>query len=146
LVISKNSRIVLRSCGNKNMGILHIMKDVTLYSILLTLMYLLSGINKILAYNDVVKGFQNKVKMKNLSNIIIAIVILLEIICPILIIKGTLNRSYKKIGRLSTYVLICFTILATYLYHFPPTNRDYYPFMSNMTAIGGLFLMSKNLE
>ena len=125
------------------------MKDVTLYSILLTLMYFFSGLNKIVSYNDVVKGFENRIKfvnVSNVSNVIIVLVILLEIICPLLIVNGTINNSYKRIGRLSTYVLICFTILATYLYHFPPIKKDYYPFMSNITAIGGLFLLSKNLE
>ena len=43
-------------------------------------------------------------------------------------------------------ILIIFTILATYLYHFPPSDKEYYPFMSNVTTIGGLSLLAYVLK
>jgi len=129
---------------------MYYMKDVTLYSIILTLMYFLSGIKKIISYDKVVKDLEKKIVNSSIiSKMIIGIVIILEIICPILIVTGTImntNEYYKRIGRISTYILIWFTMLATYLYHFPPVKRHYYPFMSNVTAIGGLLLMSRSMN
>jgi len=129
---------------------MYYMKDVTLYSIILTLMYFLSGIKKIISYDKVVKDLEKKIVNSSIiSKMIIGIVIILEIICPILIVTGTImntNEYYKRIGIISTYILIWFTMLATYLYHFPPVKRHYYPFMSNVTAIGGLLLMSRSMN
>lgn len=129
---------------------MYYMNDVTVYSIILTLMYFLSGIQKIIDYDNVVENFNKKVITNiHISKTIIFLVIILEIICPILIVTGTMmntNEIYKRIGRISTYILIWFTMLATYLYHFPPVKRHYYPFMSNVTAIGGLLLMSRSMN
>mgnify|MGYP004412869207 CR=1 FL=1 len=41
------------------------------------------------------------------------------------------------------YSLILFTILATLLCHFPPVKHVYYPFISNVTTIGGLLCLAK---
>ena len=45
-------------------------------------------------------------------------------------------------GFYATLSLIIFTIKATYLYHFPPYGKEYYPFMGNLTTVGGLSLLA----
>ena len=35
-----------------------------------------------------------------------------------------------------------FTVVATLIYHFPPTGGEYYAFMKNLTATGSLLLLS----
>ena len=42
----------------------------------------------------------------------------------------------------SIIALIFFTILATFVYHYPPEGAAYYAIMANVTATGGLFLLS----
>jgi uncharacterized membrane protein YphA (DoxX/SURF4 family) len=81
-----------------------------------------------------------------LSFLILIFVIILEFFAPLIIIFSKFYKKYYLIARYSSYSLALFTILATYLYHFPPLKNQYYPFMSNLTAIGGLILLGEYFD
>ena len=113
-------------------------------SLFITLLFFLSGFNKIKDFNQVTKGFVNKTKIPLfLSKIVILGVILLEIIAPLIITlySYNLNKSLYPYTKLSLIGLIIFTILATLIYHFPPIGSNYYSFTSNLSTIGGLILL-----
>ena len=115
---------------------------------LLTIMFFLSGFNKIINFKSVSNGLQSKFSQKlfniplNFAMFSIVLVILLEILAPIIMNYSYYNKKYYKYGKYSTYLLILFVIIATYLYHFPATGSQYYPFMSNLALIGGLIILS----
>ena len=113
-------------------------------SLFITLLFFLSGFNKIKDFNQVTKGFVNKTKIPLfLAKIVILGVILLEIIAPLIITlySYNLNKSLYTYTKLSLIGLIIFTILATLIYHFPPVGSNYYSFTSNLSTIGGLILL-----
>ena len=125
-------------------------KMVKISSFLILIMFFLSGFSKIKNFNDVssglVKSF-SKMMFFNLplwfAKLSIVLVILLEIFAPSLIFYSNFNQKYKKYAKYSIYLLIVFIIFATYLYHFPPLKGQYYPFMSNLSTLGGLLLLTK---
>jgi hypothetical protein len=80
-----------------------------------------------------------------ISKFIILLVILLEIVGPVFIVTHNLvdHDSWKNLARLSCLALAGFTVLATVLYHFPPTGNNYRPFLSNLTAIGAFLVLSR---
>lgn len=91
----------------------------------------------------------NKTKLPfTLSKIIIIGVILLEIIAPLIIYVYSYNANpllytYTKLSLLG---LMAFTILATFMYHFPPLGENYYSFMSNLSTLGGLLLLYQHFN
>ena len=115
---------------------------------LLTIMFFLSSFSKIKDYPNVVKGFKKRFEKKlfNIPNIFynlaIVIAICIQFFCPLIILYSIYNPKYKMYGFFASIWLIIFTILATYLYHFPPSGKEYYPFISNVTTICGLSLMA----
>lgn len=116
---------------------------------LLTIMFFLSGFDKIINFKNVSLGLQNKLSQKLFLNLplyfsylSIILVILLEIFAPILMNYSYYVKKYYKYSKYATYLLILFVIMATYLYHFPATGSQYYPFMSNLALIGGLIILS----
>lgn len=105
---------------------------------LMLIMYFVSGIDKISHFTKTVDGFRSKLPVINLyfARLAILAAIVIEIVGPILINYGHFaDKRYAIYGLLS---LIVFTVLATLIYHFPPVGGQYYPFMSNLTALGGL--------
>lgn len=114
--------------------------------VLLTAMYFLSGFNKIKNFQNVVDGFNNKINIGKLAYIAIIIAILIELIAPIIMVYSTINHKFNNYARYATFSLVLFTILATLIYHFPPYANNYYPFMSNLTAIAGLMIFSRCLN
>lgn len=111
-------------------------------SILITLLFFLSGFHKIKDFVNVAKGFSSKTSIPlTLAKLIIIVVILLEIIAPLIITLQSYQNNNIIYTKLSIISLIVFTILATLLYHFPPVGSNYYSFMSNLSTIGGLLLL-----
>lgn len=114
----------------------------------LNLMFFVSGVDKVAHFNKVVTGLQNRLGSVTLPvtlvRLMIGCAIVIELVAPMVILKASLDRSQRN-DRLATYAsasLVVFTVLATLLYHFPPsTSAKYYPFMSNLSAVGGLSLM-----
>lgn len=110
---------------------------------IMMIMFFLSGIDKMINFYKISNEFTKKTPMKipiQLAYMAIIIAIIIELIAPILINVGLIKKN-KRLVFYSTLSLIVFTVLATLLYHFPPTGYQYYPFMSNLTTIGGLMLI-----
>lgn len=120
------------------------MNLILISTIYITLLFFISGFDKIINFIQVVKEFTNRTKLPfTLSKIIIIGVILLEIIAPIIISLYSYNANpllytYAKASLLG---LIIFTVLVTFMYHFPPVGPNYYSFMSNVSTLGGLLLL-----
>lgn len=108
---------------------------------LIIVMYFLSGVDKIFNFQKTKNKFIEK---SNLSPAVAQIIIffaMVFLICvPIYLKIGVWQKDAKMI-QLGTKLLIAFTILATLIYHFPPKGKNYYPFVSNINALGGLLLL-----
>jgi uncharacterized membrane protein YphA (DoxX/SURF4 family) len=120
-------------------------------SVLLTLLFILSGYNKLNNITKVAEGLKNKVNFDinfDLYKLAIIIVIFIQLVCPSIILYTvyTKNKKYNKYAYYSIIALILFTILATLLYHFPPTGKNYYSFISNVALIGGLLLLTEKFK
>ncbi len=115
---------------------------------IINFMFFISGIDKSLNFIKVVNGLQKRMGMilpLYFYYFMIISAIVIEIVCPLTILYSVINRNKftNKLGFYSSLLLIIFTILATLIYHFPPTtSAKYYPFMSNLSLIGGLSLMA----
>ena len=116
--------------------------------VLLTIMFFLSSFSKISDYSNVVKGFKKRFSEKLFNmpdisyNLAIISAICIQFFCPLIILYSVYNPKYYMYGFYATLSLIIFTIKATYLYHFPPYGKEYYPFMGNLTTVGGLSLLA----
>ena len=116
------------------------------YAFMILLMYFLAVINKARNFSGTVSVFKNMFFMKKLPNLFyqlaIFLVIVLEILAPIIILYSLQTDMYIDLAYFSSIGLAGFTILATIIYHFPPTGGQYYAFMKNLTATGSLLLLS----
>jgi len=113
-------------------------------AILITLMFFLSGFEKIYTFSKTSINFSNKINIPlTLSKLIISGVIVLEIIAPIIITIYTYTGSFNLMPLFKTAVisLIAFTILATLIYHNPFNSKNYYEFISHLSIIGGLLAL-----
>ena len=107
------------------------------------IMFFLSGIDKMINFYKISNEFTTKTPVKipiELAYLAIIIAIIIQLAAPILINVGLIKKN-KQLIFYSTLSLIIFTVLASLLYHFPPIGYQYYPFMSNLTTIGGLMLI-----
>ena len=122
--------------------------DLFIYSFLLLIMYFLSGINKVQEYEGTIDSFKSKAKFLDKLNfdyiydILIVIIIALELVVPIIVLYNIFINNYDYYMFYAVIFLVFFTMLATYVYHYPPKGSKYYAFMGNVTAIGGLLLLS----
>lgn len=116
---------------------------------LLVILFFLSGFDKINNVSKLADGLKNKVNLNiniDLYKLAIIIVILLEIFAPIIIMYSVGYKKYYKYSYYSTIGLILFTILATFLYHFPATGKNYYSFMNHVALVGGLMLLAEKFK
>jgi uncharacterized membrane protein YphA (DoxX/SURF4 family) len=113
---------------------------------LLLFMYFLSGLNKISSLSNISKGLKSRLSFLSLfiCKFSIICVIILEICAPILILYSATYGKYNYYSYIASILLICFTVLATLLYHFPTQPNQYYFFMKNTSIIGGLILLSNH--
>lgn len=118
-------------------------------TVILNMMFFLAGIDKVLHFSKVVDGLIKRLSFVSLPIIVyqlaIVIAIIIEVLSPMIILFGSIYRSKFNDRNcvFACYALILFTILVTLVYHFPPLKSiKYYPFMSNLTTIGGLYLTS----
>jgi uncharacterized membrane protein YphA (DoxX/SURF4 family) len=121
------------------------MMDLFYPAILITLMFFLSGIEKIYTFSKTTMDFSNKINIPlTLSKLVISVVILLEIIAPIIIIMYTFTGLFNLLPFFKTALvsLIVFTIVATIMYHNPFKNsKNYYEFITHLSIIGGLLAL-----
>jgi len=112
---------------------------------LITLMFFLSGIEKIYTFSQTTMDFSNKISIPLiLSKIVISGVILLEIIAPIIIITYTFTGLFNLLPLFKSALisLIIFTIMATIMYHNPfKSSKNYNTFISHLSIIGGLLAL-----
>jgi uncharacterized membrane protein YphA (DoxX/SURF4 family) len=117
---------------------------------ILNFMFFVSGWDKLLHFDKVVTGLSNRLGVIWMMPFIVYKFLVfcglaIEIICPVVIFYSALQRNKEndRRGFYASLLLIIFTIIATLFYHFPPTNSSkYYPFMSNLSLVGGLGLMT----
>lgn len=113
---------------------------------ILNFMFFVSGLDKLFHFEKVVTGLNNRLgNMLPLMmyKFLILCGLVIELVCPVVVFYSSLQRNKEndKRGMYASLLLILFTVLATLFYHFPPTTSSkYYPFMSNLSLIGGLCL------
>jgi len=119
---------------------------VSVYAFMILLMYFLAGISKISNFGSTVDGLKRMLPYKGLPHIFytltIASVIILEITAPLMIMVSLQTEKYQDYAYYSSIGLASFTVLATLIYHFPTREGQYYSFIKNITAIGGLMILS----
>ena len=121
-------------------------------SLLLTAMYMFSGIEKFTKLQKVASGLRKRTfPSVPLPYFVVALtfsstmLVVTSIIINVAAAKVATLRASPRLARWAKYAcyyLIGFTVLATLIYHYPPTGATYYPFISNVTAVGGLLLLS----
>jgi uncharacterized membrane protein YphA (DoxX/SURF4 family) len=118
---------------------------------LLLAMFILSGYHKLITFPKTVDNFQTRINLPIsyfIYQIIILLVIILEIIAPLIIIYYFYSNNLESYAYIACISLIIFTIFATIIYH-PPDLYNYYksiPFWANISLIGGLLLLSKQIK
>jgi len=114
-------------------------------SVLITLVFFLSGFEKIYLFSKRTVDFSKKMSVPlTLAKLVISGVILLELIAPIVITSYTFTGLFSLLSFFKTAVisLIAFTVAATIMYHNPMKGgENYYAFMSNISTIGGLLAL-----
>jgi len=114
-------------------------------SILITLLFFISGFEKIYLFAQSTGKFAKKMGISlTLAQLIICCVIILELVAPTLIAAFLYTglRSLEPFYKLSVIALALFTILATMIYHNPFKGKEkYYAFMSNLSTLGGLMAL-----
>ncbi len=110
---------------------------------LISLLFLYSGFDKILNFNETVVGLNNKLGLftYDTSQIFIIGAILVLIISPILMNIGILVGN-NLLLRIGTWFLILFVILATLIYHRITDAAQINDILKNLAIIGGLVLIS----
>lgn len=108
-----------------------------LCAFLITVMFFLSGVQKVIKYPKVVNTLTF---YRPLSHFMICVAILIELLAPPLVLYALFSQR-SKLGIAACLSLAIFTVLATIMYHFPPVKSHYYPFVSNLSTLGGLLLL-----
>ena len=113
-------------------------------SALLTAMYFLSGMEKFTKLGKVAEGLRKRTFDGPMWLFVLAIAVssAMLVATSSTIVYSSITKKLRIWARASALYLVAFTILATLVYHWPPTGNAYYPFISNVTACGGLLLLS----
>lgn len=110
--------------------------------LLCTIMFFLSGINKITDFDGNVNRTAGKLGYNGIvvkAAIVIAIII--ELIAPLLLAYWALTGNNSKVALVSALGLALFTFLATMIYYMP-ARKYYYQFLSNTTTFGCMLLLA----
>ena len=114
-------------------------------TILISLIYVKAGFNKINNFTSTVKGLKEMFPVKTLPNkfyeLAILLVIIIEIVAPLVLILSNFVPVLFNAARVAIYSLIIFTILATLLYHSEEGLMKLI-FDKNLAIIGGLMAMA----
>ena len=122
------------------------MNKFTIATMLITFMFFISGIDKMMNVQKVADGLQKRVGWGVPANVFVAAIVfaaLLEITAPLIMTYSAATHKYSKEARWAAVALALFTALVTYVYHFPPFGTTYYPFISNVTTFGALLLLAQ---
>lgn len=111
-------------------------------SVLLGILFLVAGVNKIFNIQSTSKGLQSVTNLNNVPlfffKIVIIAVIIIEILAPIIMTLYSGNMVSETLTKGAVISLIVFTILASFLYHSPLEASERISFMKNMSIVGGL--------
>ena len=116
--------------------------DNQIVKFFLTIMFVISGFRKLKNPDFDTKRLGKTV---NLSESILHYVIILAGIWELGSVYAIFQKN-KEMQLKGVYSLIAFTILVTLLIHFPPMGFKYFPFISNVTTIGGLLGLVKLIK
>ncbi len=117
--------------------------------ILISILFIYSGVTKIFNFNDTTLGFHQKVNSGIFSNLLaynasqacVIVAILVLLIAPVLMIIG-ISEENKTLLRIGSWLLIGFTIIATIIYHPITDSSQRYNLLKNLSIIGGLVMVS----
>ena len=124
--------------------IILIVKIITVFMI--TALFIFSGFDKIINFNNVVPSLNSKMIFNSLplifSQLAMVMTILLELVSPILILYGVIKKD-KRFIIAGLGGLITFTILASIFYHdFSIKDNG---FMKNLSIVGALLFIILNI-
>ena len=112
--------------------------------VLVLAMYVLSGVNKFLDFDGTVNITSQKFPIKFpkwFFQLTIVGVVLLLTFGSSLLIYNEFTDKLADYAKVTTVLMIIFTILATMMFHFPPVGKDKYHFQKNVSIIGAFFLI-----
>ena len=122
--------------------------DVTKIAIVLFfIMFVYSGISKILKFNDKVATLGKKTGLPHIINALGMVGVLsLEIVGSLLLVLYFMktNTISKNVAKLITILFLLFLVVVTALYH-PPWDKMI-PFLSNVTTFAGLLLIYEKID
>ena len=122
-----------------------IINPLNLGIIIFLSLYVISGYCKITDFintsNTLKEKFENKFPVslpQNFYDFSLVLVIILLIFGSVLlfILHNSKGKNKKILLKLLCIEFISFTILSTYLYHTPPTGRDFYDCLKNTSIVG----------
>ena len=121
------------------------MNYITLYSFLIVLIFILSGYSKIMNINGSATYLQKNVNINlpfYIYIIAILLVIFLQIVGSSVILYSSATNKINKLAYYSCIGLAIFTIMATLIFHMPPTGDNYYAVLRNISITGALLLLA----
>ena len=124
--------------------------EIIAINIMLT-MFVLSGIEKIVSFDKNVNQLKNALMdwgaeyPTNILKFLLIASLMIEIFAPILVNYGITTKKYSYIIY-SVYSLIALVMISTIIFYIPPVGQNYYPFISNVTTIGGLLLIIAEIK
>jgi uncharacterized membrane protein YphA (DoxX/SURF4 family) len=114
-------------------------------TILMTLIFVKAGINKINNFGSTVKGFKGVFPVKKMPEMFYKLAIMgaigVEIGAPLVLILSYFIPMMFGAARVAIYSLLIFTILATLLYHSKEGMMKLL-FDKNLAIIGGLMALT----
>ena len=120
------------------------MNTLFIASLLILLLFITSGYEKIFNINGTAESLKSKVNLDLpffLYTLAIVIVILLELVGSSLILYSSYTNNNKLYAYYSVLGLIGFTILASLLFHLSPFEKQKFNLIKNISIIGGLLLL-----
>lgn len=112
--------------------------NLVIQSLLVLLLFIMSGGEKIFSVEQTSKLLQSKCKLPLiLCTIAVLGVIVLELLGSGIILYSASTNSNKILAKLSILGLILFTVLATVLFHMGEKEH----ILKNLSIIGGLTLL-----
>lgn len=119
---------------------------IFIYSFLILLIFILSGYSKIMNINGSASYLQKNVNINlpfNIYILAILLVIFLQIAGSSVILYSSITNKINKLAYYSCIGLAIFTIMATLIFHMPPTGDNYYTVLRNISITGALLLLAE---
>jgi uncharacterized membrane protein YphA (DoxX/SURF4 family) len=117
-------------------------------SVLLLSIFLISGFRKIDSFQTSSLIFSKKFSMPVIISYILNLIsLVIEIICPIIIIYSLTTKKMNKLMKLSLKILIAYSLISNILYNFPFLGgMNLEMFVKKLSNTGGLILLFKILN